>query len=320
MEYKDYYRVLDVGRDASEADIKKAYRKLARQYHPDRNPNDKAAEEKFKEINEAYEVLGSAENRARYDQLGSSYQRWRQMGGAPEGFDFSQWAAAGGGPDVRHQQVNVDLDDLFGGGGFSDFFNAIFGGGFRGSPAGYEDLGRRGRGRPRPTGPDIQQRVDISLEEAYQGATRTFQHENGEQFTARIPKGARNGTKVRLRGKGAPGPAGPGDLYLVIRLTPHATYKREGDNLRVTTPVDSLTAILGGKATVPTLTGPVRLTVPAGTQGGRTFRLKGKGMPLLRDSNRYGDLLATVQIRVPRQLSDEERRLYEQLANLEPKP
>ncbi|MFZ0548685.1 MAG: DnaJ domain-containing protein, partial [Candidatus Promineifilaceae bacterium] len=244
MEYRDYYKVLGVDRNASEKDIKKAYRKLAREYHPDKNPNNKQAEEKFKEINEAYEVLGSSENRSKYDQLGRNYQRYQQMGGPPNGFDFSEWYN-GGGSSGGFQQVNIDFEDLLGGsGGFSDFFNAIFGG--RGGQ-------RRGTGsvfdqqQPASLSQDMEHRVNITLEEAFAGTTRTLSS-GSEKFTAKIPRGSKTGTKIRLRGKGG----GSGDLYLVVRVEPHPIFKRDGLNLHVTVGVDVTTAVLGGKATVPT--------------------------------------------------------------------
>jgi curved DNA-binding protein len=306
MEYKDYYQILGVPKNADEKEIKRAYRKLARQYHPDKNPNNHLAEERFKEINEAYEVIGNADNRVKYDQLGRNYHRFRQMGGDPNGFDFSQWFSGGNGGAYR-QQVNVE--DLFGGaGGFSDFFNAIFGG--RHNRAGSSPFGQSFQ---QPANRDVEHTVNITLEEAYQGTTRTLNYEAGERFTAKIPAGSKTGTKVRLRGKGS---GGSSDLYLVVQVDPHARFKRDGDNLMVTVDVDVLTAVLGGKVSVPTLTNPVTLTIPPGTQGGRTFRLKGKGMPHLRDNQQYGDLLAQINIRVPETLSDEERRLYEQLAAL----
>lgn len=314
MEYKDYYKILEVDRNATEKDIKKAYRRLARKYHPDKNPDNKAAEEKFKEINEAYEVLGSKENRAKYDQLGQSYHRYQQMGGAPDGFDFSQWASAGGGRG-GYRRVNIDMEDLFGGGsgGFSDFFNTIFGGGWQQQSGSMNDVFRR---QEQAKGRDIEYTAEISLEEAYHGTTRSLVREDGQRLTAKIPRGARTGTKVRLSGKGEAGPGGVGDLYLKIKVTPSRTYERRGDNLKVQVPLDVLTAVLGGKVTVPTLTGPVKLTIPPGTQGGRTFRLKEKGMPHLRDNDRYGDLLATVHIQIPKNLSERERELYEELEQI----
>jgi curved DNA-binding protein len=161
----------------------------------------------------------------------------------------------------------------------------------------------------------MEHRVNISLEEAFEGTTRTLTT-GSETFTAKIPKGAQTGTKIRLRGKGSAGAGGSGDLYLVVRVEPHPTFKRDGHNLHVTVPVDVTTAVLGGKATVPTLSGTVRLSIPAGTQGGRTFRLRGKGMPDLRNSEQFGDLLATINIQVPENLTEQERQLYEQLAEL----
>jgi curved DNA-binding protein len=311
MEYKDYYKILGVDKSATEKDIKRAYRKLARQYHPDRNPNDKTAEDKFKEINEANEVLGNPQNRAKYDQLGQNYHRFRQMGGAPGGFDFSQWAAAGG-PGGTYRTANVSFDDLFGGsGGFSDFFRTIFGGGRSGHSQGPEGMFGR---QAQAAGQDIEQRVEITLEEAYRGTERTLVQSDGSQIRAKIPPGARTGSKIRLRGKGQPGPTGPGDLFLLIRVTPHDTFKRDGNNLTVKVPVDLVSAVLGGKVTVPTLDGTVKLTIPPGTQGGRIFRLKGKGMPDLQRKGARGDLMAKVRIRVPENLGQEERRIFEELA------
>lgn len=313
MEYKDYYKILEVDRKANEKDIKRSYRRLAQIYHPDKNPNNKSAEDKFKEINEAYEVIGDPENRQKYDQLGQSYHRYQQMGGATGGFDFSQWAQASGGSG-NYQRVNIDLDDLFGSsGGFSDFFNTVFGGGFRTQRRGQQEMFSR---QVSQKGQDIEHQVEITLEEAYHGTARRIARENGEQFTAKIPKGSKNGTKVRLRGKGAVGPAAPGDLYLVVKVINHDKFNRDGDNLKVAVPVAVTTAVLGGKVKVSTLGGPVNLTIPAGTQGGRTFRLKGKGMPRLRHEDQFGDLLAKVLIRVPDSLSEEEKRLYEQLASI----
>jgi curved DNA-binding protein len=313
MEYKDYYKILEVEKSSSDKEIKKAYRRLARQYHPDKNPNNKVAEEKFKEINEAYEVLGNEDNRAKFDRLGRSYHRYQQMGGSPGGFDYSQWASAGGGRG-GYRRVNIDIDDLFsGGGGFSDFFSSIFGRGGQSQTGRVNDAFRR---QGQTMSQDIEQETEISLEEAFQGTSRTLVKDNGERLTAKIPKGAKNGTKVRLRGKGGVGPGGTGDLYLKIKVTQSSTYERKGDNLTVNVPLDVLTAVLGGKVSVPTLSGPVRLSIPAGTQGGRTFRLKGKGMPKLRDNNQYGDLLATVIIQIPSNLTSEEKRLYEELAGI----
>lgn len=295
MEYKDYYRILGVDRDADDKAIKKAYRQLARRYHPDKNPGDKQAEDRFKEINEAYEVIGDPEKRRKYDELGSNYFRYQQMGGDPRAYDFSQWFAGQGG--ARGERINID--DLFGGGDFSDFFNSIFGG--------------AGGTRTQPLRRDTEQPVQITLEEAYHGTTRTLVDTDGNRFNVRIPAGIETGKRVRFRGKGAQG----GDLFLVIEVLPHPHYTREGSTLRTTVEVDVLTAVLGGDARVSTLKGDVMLKIPAGTQGGSTFRLKERGMPRLRQKDAHGDLLAQVQIRVPKTLSARERALYEQLAALQ---
>ncbi len=308
MEYKDYYQILGVPKNADKKEIKRAYRKLAQQYHPDKNQGNKVAEEKFKSINEAYEVLGNPDNRAKYDQLGQNYHRYQQMGGNPNDFDFSQWYGSGGG-----QRVNVDFGDLFGGsGGASDFFSTIFGGGMgQQRSSGMGDLFGQQR-----MNLNAEQPVEITLEEAFQGTTRTFS-QNDSQFTAKIPAGAKTGSKIRLKGKGNLGPrGGRGDLFLVVTVRPHATFKRDGDDLLVTVVVDVVTAVLGGKVTVPTLSGPVNLTIPPGSQGGKTHRLKGKGMPKLRNSKQKGDLFAKIHIRIPTDLSDKERSLYEELARL----
>ena len=306
MEYLDYYKVLGVSKGSDEKEIKRAYRKLAREYHPDKNPGNKAAEEKFKQINEAYEVLGNPDNRAKYDRLGSAYHQYAQMGGNPGGFDYSQWFGGNSGGF----QGNVDLGDIFGssGGsaGFSDFFSSIFG-----------NTGRGGFQQQQTAfNLDIEEPVTITLEEAYHGTTRVIRQQNGRNFTAKIPAGARNGSKIRLRGKGRMGQGRMGDLFLIISVASHNELKRDHDTLKVTIEVDDVTAVLGGRVTVPTITGAVNLTIPAGTQGGQTIRLKGKGMPSLQKKGTFGDLLATVKICVPKQLTAEETELYESLANL----
>ncbi|MCL4868120.1 MAG: J domain-containing protein [Anaerolineae bacterium] len=304
MEFKDYYQLLGVDKTADEKTIKRAYRKLAQQYHPDKNPNNKASEEKFKAINEAYEVLGNPENRAKYDQLGQNYHQWRQMGGQPGGFDFSQWGGRPGGG----YQTTVNLEDMFGGeaGGFSEFFEAIFG-------------GRRGQQAVR--GRDMEHTIEISLEEAYHGTTRTLSQQGSGTFTAKIPPGAKTGTKVRLRGKGGAGTGSQaGDLFLVVRVHHHPVYKRDGDNLSLDLPVDIPTAVLGGKIPVNTLSGSVMLTIPPGSSSGRVIRLSGRGMPKLQDPTQHGDLLVRIMITAPKQLSEQERHLYEALAQLKETP
>lgn len=299
MEYKDYYRILGVERNAEAKEIKRAYRRLAVQFHPDKNPGDPQAENRFKEINEAYEVLGDPEKRARYDQLGASYQRWQSMGGRPGGFDWSQWM--GGAPGG----VRVEMGDLNGmfGGGFSDFFQAIFGGMAAAGAA------RAARGR------DLEQRVSISLEEAYQGSVRRIRR-GSRTLQVKIPPGARTGTRVRVGGQGEGGRGTAGDLFLVIDIADDPRFTREGDNLQAEVEVDLTTAALGGEVHVPTPSGTVVLKIPAGSQPGQLFRLKGRGMPGLQKPNQKGDLFARLKVRIPRDLTSEERKLFEELAAL----
>jgi curved DNA-binding protein len=291
---KDYYRVLGVDRNASEADIKKAYRTLAKQFHPDANPDNPSAETRFKEVNEAYEVLSDKEKRAQYDQFGANWEQYQGFQGAAGG----QYA----------QQVRVeDLSDLFGN---------IFGG-FGGRP--------RERGNPyeasgfggaafRQRGQDYEQPVTITLKEAHDGAQRVV-NIGGEELTLRIPAGADNGTKVRLAGKGGPGASGGenGDLFLVVSVQPHPQFERDGDDLVVDVTIDIFTAMLGGDVQVPTLGRPVKMKIPAGTGSGRRLRLAGKGMPVMRKQGAHGDLYARVQISVPEDLTSEQLRLVERL-------
>jgi curved DNA-binding protein len=316
MDYKDYYRILGVNKDAGAEDIRKTYRRLARRYHPDVNPNNKDAEERFKEINEAYEVLGDPEKRKKYDELGSSWQRYQQAGGDPNGFDWSQWFAQGGpgGGSQRVYTEYVDLNDLFGGrggnlGSFSDFFQSVFGG----VPRGARTQQRGGGGASR----DIEQPVEVSLEEAYSGTARILQT-GQHRLEVRIPAGVQTGSRVRVAGEGERGRDGSqaGDLYLVITVTDHPTLKREGNDLQLTAPVDLYTLVLGGEVTIQTLKGRVSLRIPPETKAGRTFRLRGQGMPLLRNPSEYGDLYIAVQAQLPQDLSNKEKDLFRQLAAL----
>jgi len=304
MEYKDYYQVLGVGRQASKDEIKKAYRKLALQYHPDRNPNNKEAENKFKEANEAYQVLSDPEKRSHYDRLGADYSRWQQTGGRG-GFDWGQWAT--GQPGNVRVEYSGDIDELFGqGGGFSDFFQQIFGG--MGS---FETRGRRSQAARQPA---YEQPVTVSLEEAFHGGTRLMQLD-GRRLEVKIPAGARTGTKIRMAGAGPATRGGqPSDIYLVIQVADDPRFTREGDDLTTEVEVDLYTAVLGGETRVPTLDGQVVLKIPSGTQPGQTIRLKGQGMPLLKNSKLRGDLFARINVRLPKNLTSEQRRLFEELA------
>jgi curved DNA-binding protein len=303
MEYKDYYKILGVDRNADDKDIKRAYRLLALKYHPDKNPGDKQAEERFKEINEAYEVLGDPEKRRKYNQLGESYRAWERMGGRPGGFDWSQWTQ--GAPGGMHVEFG-DLGDLFGS-GFSDFFNSVFGG--------VPGQQRGGFGRAQTRGRDIEQPVSISLTEAFHGTLRVLQHD-GRRLEIKIPPGAKTGTKVRISGKGQPGSAGPGDLFLNVKVENDPRFERKEDNLYSEIEVDLYTAVLGGEEIIPTLSGPVILTIPPGSQNGQTFRLKNRGMPKIRNPKSFGDLYAKIKVMIPDNLSHEEKELFKRLAAL----
>jgi curved DNA-binding protein len=316
MDYKDYYKILGVDRNASEQDIKRAYRGLARELHPDVNPGDKGAEEKFKDVNEAYEVLGDPDKRHKYDQLGANWQQWQRMGRDPGQFDWSQWFS--GAPGGTRVEWSGDLGDLFGGGGggvFSDFFRNIFGGmGGAGRSRTSEDIRRRTTSL---RGHDAEAATEITLEEAFHGTIRVLERD-GRRIRVKIPPGARNGTKVRVAGQGNSGYGGGthGDLYLKVTVKPHPVFKRERDNLRCDVVIDLYTAVLGGRVPISTLNGDISLKIPAGTNSGKTFRLRGKGMPNPQDPQQHGDLLATIQIHVPQQLDSHERKLFEELARL----
>ena len=310
MEYKDYYKILGVEKDANEKEIKKAFRKLARQHHPDVNPDDPKAEERFKEINEAYEVLSDPDKRSKYDRLGSDWRSW-QRSGQPGDFDWGQYTAGRPGDRVHVRYgTPEDLQDIFGGGSpFSDFFGQIFGG-MGGAPGagGYQYQMRPQRGR------DYEQPIEITLQEAYRGTARVLQRD-GQRLEIQIPAGAKTGTRVRVSGEGGAGAAGgpAGDLYLRVTVQPDPRFERRSDDLYTTVNADLYTMVLGGEIKVPTMTGEVALTVPAGTQNGRTFRLRGKGMPRLRNPEQHGDLYAKVEVQLPTRLSDQQRELFEEL-------
>jgi curved DNA-binding protein len=309
MEYKDYYKILGVDKTVDQKEIKKVYRRLARKYHPDLNPGDKAAEARFKEINEAYEVISDPEKRRKYDELGQNYQRWQQTGGQSGNFDWGQWAAQRQGQPGGARVEYGDLNDLFGGGsGFSDFFDAIFGGMGGGAAPRGTQAAVRGR--------DLEHEVDVTLEEAFHGAQRLMEID-GRRLEVKIPAGVKTGSRVRVAGEGMPNRgATRGDLYLRVNVLPNTVFERQGDDLYCDVVVDMFAALLGGEARVPTLTGIVSLRIPAGTQSGRTFRLAGQGMPKLRSSQERGDLYARVKINLPEKLTDQEKKLVREWAQL----
>jgi curved DNA-binding protein len=305
MEYKDYYQTLGVGRNASAEEIKHAYRKLAMQYHPDRNPGDKAAEERFKEINEAHQVLSDPQKRTRYDQLGSSYSQYQQAGGHPGGFNWEDWMSQSQGPGSVRVEYG-DINDIFGEGGFSDFFTQIFGG-----MGGTRTQTRRSPRQVRPR--NYEYPMTVSLQDAYHGSTRTVQVED-RRMEVKLPAGAKTGTRVRMAGAAPAGPDGKrGDLYLVLDVAPDPRFERKDDDLSTEVTIDLYTAVLGGQVNVPTPGGDVLLTIPSGTQPGQTFRLGGRGMPKLRNPQEHGDLMVRVKVRIPRNLTPEQRELFERL-------
>ena len=337
MEFKDYYATLSVAKSASEKEIKQAFRKLARKHHPDVNPGDKAAEARFKEINEAYEVLGDPEKRRKYDELGANWRQYEQAqqqgqgwpGGAAGGFGGfgsadpggGAWTINMGGPGGYRTMTQDEMHEMFGNEDpFSDFFRTFFGGG-RGATT--EPRGRAGRQSARSQrGRDLEQEVDLTLEEAYHGAMRRIMIDHGGQtrtVDVRIPAGVKSGTRVRAAGEGEPGlNGGPaGDLFLRVGLRPHPVFERRGDDLHAKVAVPVTTAVLGGEAQIPTVTGSVRLKVPETTQSGQVFRLKGHGMPIVGKPDTHGDLYATIDVQLPRSLTKDQRQHYEALKKAE---
>jgi curved DNA-binding protein len=295
MDYKDYYKILGVERKASEDEIRKAYRDLAKKHHPDRNPNNKQAEERFKEINEAYQVLSDPEKRKVYDRVGSDYSNWQRRG-TPGDFNWEDYV--GGYPGGT--RVNMeDFESMFGGGGggFSDFFRTIFG----------RDVGTETRTRPQ----GYQQQLDISLDEAYRGAMRVIQND-GNQKQVHIPAGVRTGSKVRVAGAGPNGV----DLYLIINVAEDPRFERRGNDLHTTATVSVFTAILGGEAEVETLDGKIKLNVPAGTQPEQVFRLAGRGMPQIKNKDQKGDLYVRLRVQIPKYLSTKQRELLDEASRL----
>ena len=313
MDYKDYYKVLGVAKSATQKEIKAAYRKLARKHHPDFNPGKKDSEARFKEINEAYEVLGDTEKRRRYDELGANWDDFRGRGPAPG----PGWPGGGG--------VRVEYEDV--GGGFSDFFRTFFGGSVPGAGRGGA-AGRAGRGaNPFPGGfgiseedlfqgaADAEAEVELTLAEVLNGATREVRVGGDEKrVEVKIPPGVREGSRVRVAGRGGRGPGNRrGDLYLRVRIAPDPAFERKGEDLATTFRVPLTVAVLGGEAQVPTLDGPVGIKVPPGTPSGRVFRLRGHGLPRAGEKAGRGDLLATLAVDLPQQLSSRQKELFEEL-------
>jgi curved DNA-binding protein len=302
MEYKDYYKVLGVERDASQDVIKKTYRKLAMKYHPDQNRGNKQAEEKFKDINEAYEVLSDPKKRERYDQLGASYSQWQNQGGGRGGFNWNEWATnqSRGG-----QSVDAGgFGDAFG--GFSDFFSAIFGG---------MPVGGRTQTRQPARAQVIEQKVQITLDEAFHGTQRQFMI-GDRKIEVKIPAGSVSGTKVRVAGAMPTATGAKSDIHLIIEVLPDSRFAVQGNDLTSEVRVDLYTAVLGGTVTFSTLAGDVKLTIPAGTQPGQKIRLAGRGLPKVKDHQTFGDLFAVIKVDLPKKLTDKQRKLFEELKTL----
>jgi DnaJ-class molecular chaperone len=329
MEFKDYYATLGVTKAASEKEIKQAFRKLARKFHPDVNPGDKAAESKFKEINEAYEVLGDPAKRKKYDELGANWRLYEQAEaqGGPNPFAGGQWNVnMGGAPGGGYRTVSPEeFEEMFGGGGspFSDFFTTFFGGGgFEDAAAGTRSP-RGGRGARQRKGRDVEHELELTLDDAYRGTTRrlSLKHDgHARTVDVRIPAGVGDGSRVRVSGEGEHGVGGAvaGDLYLRVRLAPHPVFERKGRDLYIKLAVPVTTAVLGGEADVQTLAGkPARLRIPPVTQNGQVFRLKGYGMPAVGKPDDKGDLYARVEVQLPTQLSPEQREHYAALQRLD---
>lgn len=337
MEYKDYYNILGVNKKASEKDIRSAYRKLARQYHPDVNPGNKDAESRFKEINEAYQVLSDSDKRAKYDRFGSDWERYQQTTTGTRDTDFGRWFTGRTGGGYQYTTSTGGFDA----GGFSDFFRTLFGnfaGGGRTTTTTHQRTQLQ-------RGEDIEQEIEVSLQEAFSGTNRILQMQGeatcpecngvgiknsqlcntchgrgtvdqGRRIEVRIPAGVYDGARVRIAGKGEPGYGGAasGDLYLRVRLRAHPGFEVEGTNVYVDVPVDMYTCLLGGEAQVQVPSGKkLMLTIPPNTNNGKAFKLRGQGMPLLQNPSQHGDLIARVVTDLPTDLNEEQKELLQQL-------
>lgn len=315
MDFKDYYATLGVTKASTDKEIKQAYRKLARKHHPDVNPGNKAAESTFKEINEAYEVLGDAAKRKKYDDLGANWRAYEQAG-AHGGANPFAGGFGGGQPGGSRTMTQEEMEAMFGDANpFSDFFTTFFGGA--------ADPGRAPRGRSRQrVGRDVEHELELTLEDAYRGVTRrlAMTHDGrARTVDVRIPAGVSDGSRVRVAGEGEGGAGGAksGDLYLRVKLALHPLFERKGRDLYVKTPVAAPTAVLGGEAEVQTISGkPARLRIPATTQNGQVFRLKGYGMPSVNKPEEKGDLYARIDIELPTTVTPAEREHWEALATL----
>lgn len=310
MKFIDYYKVLELSKDATKSDIKKAYRKLARKYHPDLNPNDTAAQKKFQQINEAHEVLIDPEKRKKYDEYGKDWQHAEEFEKAKSNQRYRQQSGGGfGGRSAESFEGSFGSEGFGGGfeqGDFSDFFESMFGGATRG-----------GRSTTRFRGQDYNAELHLKLSDAYKKQQHTLTV-NGKNIRLTIPAGVDNGQTIRIKGHGGEGMNGgpKGDLFITFNITNDTGFKREGKDLYKKVEIDMFTAALGGEITVNTFDSKVKLTVKPETQNGTTVKLKGKGFPVYKKEGQYGDLFITYKIKVPTNLSTREKELLQELQKL----
>lgn len=313
MEYKDYYKTLGVDKRANADEIKKAYRKLAVKYHPDKNQGNKNAEEKFKEISEAYEVLNNPDKRKKYDQLGANWKQYQDSGFGPFGNGHRYRNGSPGGQ--FHYEFQGDPSDFFGGSsGFSDFFEAFFGrGSGRNNPFGSRK-NHAGFNNDLP-GNDLAGEISITLNEAYRGTERIIDL-GGEKIRVRIKPGAYEGLKLKINGKGQPGITGKsGNLYLTVHVLPEPGLNRRGDDLEMDLNTDIFTVMLGGMLEINTFSGKLAIKIPEGSQNGKQLRLRGKGMPVYDKPGQFGNLYVTLKVTIPEKLTREQKELVNKLKN-----
>lgn len=322
VEYKDYYKSLGINRDATPDEIKKSYRKLAAKFHPDRNPGNKRAENRFKEIAEAYEVLKDPEKKKLYDKVGADWKRYQQAGAKADDFNWSGYSGRGG------QRVHIDPEDLFGGSragsartgsgsAFSSFFDTLFGGGdpFSGRTQGAKTY--TGSEKKRGATPQHSEaELPVKLKDLLKGTEKQLRV-NGEKVKIKIPPGIEEGKKLKLKGKGgSKGQSSRGDLFLKIRIVDEKGFEREGLNITQTVPLDLYTAILGGEISAQTLEGKIKLVIPEETENGKIFRLKGRGLPEFNNPVKRGDYFIRVEVELPKQLNAQERDLFIKLKEI----
>jgi curved DNA-binding protein len=306
MTYKDYYKDLGVGKTATPGEIKKAYRTLANKYHPDKTNGDKSAEEKFKVISEAHEVLSDPVKRKKYDQFGADWKHYEEAGAQPGGFDWSKYASGHGGQ--THRTSTNESDSMFTDEGVGDLFEMLFG---------QRSGQRRGKRSVVIKGEDLKTETTLSLEEAYHGTMRLI-HLNGQMIKVTIKPGVADQQMLRIPGKGGEGLSGGpnGDLYLTVKIASHPEFRRKGHDLYCDLPVELYTAVFGGKTQIKTLKGKVTVNISKGTPNGKELRLRGLGMPVYAKKNEFGNLRVKVDILLPEHLSEEEMELFRKLAAL----